>query len=220
MDRPAQSRSLAGPIVMILGGAATVVGSLLSWASVSVSSPLLGGLSQTVSGTSSSDGKVTLVCGIGMVIAGLIIWLRSTRGLRLGLAIVAIVAGLVVAGIAVYDISTKDRQANRAFRAGVRSVPAARGLSDAQIDALRRQFGVKFSLEAGIIITLVGGAIGVVGGIVTALAGEPEVAPSAGLAGSPPVPSIPAPPTPAPRSPSPAGAAPPPPAPPPSEPDS
>jgi hypothetical protein len=218
MDRPAPSRSLTGPILILIGGAVTIVGSLLNWASLSVSAPRLGGLSQKISGTSATEGKVAIIVGIAMVIGGLLVWLAPNRGLRRGVAIGAIAGGLVIAGLTIYDISTKDTQFNDAFRKGVRSIPVASNLTDAQIDALRDRLGVTFSLEFGIILTLIGGAIGLVGGIVAMAAKEPEVAPSAfGGVGMAPPAAPTAPPPPAAPGPAPAPpVAPPPPA----EPDS
>jgi hypothetical protein len=176
MDRPAPGKSLVGPIIILIGGAVTIVGSLLNWASVSVSAPQLAALSQKVSGTSATEGKIAIVVGIAMAIGGLFTWLSPNRALRRAMAIVAIVGGLVIAGLTIYDISTKDTQFNDAFRKGVRSTPAGATLTDAQVDALRDQFGVTFSLEFGIILTLIGGAIGLVGGVVALAAKEPEAA--------------------------------------------
>src|SRR5438128_6275989 len=109
MDRPAQSRTPAGPIVMLIGGALTIVGSLLNWGSVSLTAPQLGGLSQKFSGTgtSATEGKIAIAAGIAMVIAGLLIWLSPNRALRRGMAIVAIVGGLVIAGRTPHAIATK-----------------------------------------------------------------------------------------------------------------
>jgi hypothetical protein len=176
MDSPAQTKTLAGPIITIIGGAAAILGSLLSWAKVSIASPLLKSLSMKVTGTSATEGKITIACGIVLLIGGILILLGGTQSLRRGMAIAAVVAGLVVLGVTTYDIATKDRQFNSAFREGVRSTPAGAALSDAQIDALRSRFGVTFSLEFGIILALVGGVIGGIGGVVALAAKEPEAA--------------------------------------------
>jgi hypothetical protein len=190
MDRPARSRSLAGPIIVLVGGAVTIVGSLLNWGSVSLSAPQLGSPKFSGTGASATEGKIAIVAGIAMVIGGLLMWLSPNRALRRGMAIVAIVGGLAIAGLTTYDIATKDTQFRDAIREEVRSFPAGANLSDAQIDAAVKQLGAKISLEFGIILTLIGGAIGLVGGVVALAAKEPEAA-TAGLE-APAVPPPPA----------------------------
>jgi hypothetical protein len=195
-------------IVAIVGGALLAVGSFLPWAEVSGS-----GASVTAKGLDGSDGYITLAAGLVAIVVGLVM-LRATRR---AVAVLAILAGLVGGGLAVYDaVTAKDSVLDAAAEDlapsfGV-SADQVRAALDQAIDA--GQLGVSVSI--GLYVVMAGGLVAIVGGVLglrrtpSEPAGEP--APLAQAAtDAPPMPSAtPAAPEspepPAPPSPDPGGA--------------
>jgi hypothetical protein len=183
MDSQASpSRSFGpGPILGIVGGALLVIGSLMTWATVSFNvenianalgvDPSIippGSLgSQSVAGTKVSDGKIALVCGIIVVIAA--VALLAVTGARVWAAAVLMLAGLVGGGIALYDgINGKDDAINDAARA-----LTAQGLPG----DVKSFFNV--SIGIGIWICVIGGIAAIVAGILVLMQRGQAVAPAA-----------------------------------------
>lgn len=119
-------------LAALAGAAIAVIGSLLPWASVSFL-----GISESLSGTDTDDGKITLGVAIG---AG-VIALFLARG-RVLPAVGLILAGGAVAGIAIYDITDFHRQ--------LENYPIAAPFVD---------------LESGIYMTAAGGAVAAIAGL-------------------------------------------------------
>jgi hypothetical protein len=141
-----------------------------------------------------------------------------------GLGIVAIVGGLVVAALTIRDIaqkSTVDTEFFAGFRRGFEQ-SSGQHLTDDQIRRVLERFGIKVSLSAGIYVAMIGGLVGIGGGIVATLTQPPQPAPAAldsgfvtaappyPLAQAPTVASAPPPPPPAVAPPPPEPAPPPP----------
>lgn len=165
---PGRSGSVA-PILAIVGGVLLAVGSFLAWASVSG-----GGTSITAKGTDGSDGYITLVAGIIVVACGVLL----LRGGKKVIAVIAIVAALIGGGVGLYDaLTAKDRVLNDAAEELATQFGATtsevRALLDQAIDAGQ----IAISLELGIYMVIVGGALGVVGGIL-GLRGAAEPVPA------------------------------------------
>lgn len=95
-------------------GLLAVVGAFLPWVSVSAS---FGGASfnETVSGIDGSDGWISLVLGLIAAVAAVAAAVLPVRGtpLRLISGIVAVVAGLIVAGVGGYDLTNAASLASK-----------------------------------------------------------------------------------------------------------
>lgn len=156
-------------IVAIVGGALLAVGSFLPWAEVSGS-----GASVTAKGLDGSDGYITLAAGLVAVVVGLVM-LRATRR---AVAVLAILAGLVGGGLAVYDaVTAKDSVLDAAAEDlapsfGV-SADQVRAALDQAIDA--GQLGVSISI--GLYVVMAGGLVAIVGGVLGLRQTESEPAP-------------------------------------------
>ena len=183
-------------IVSIVGGALLALGSFLPWAEVSGS-----GASVTAKGLDGSDGYITLAAGLVAVVAGLVM-LRPTRR---AVTVVAVLAGLVGGGLALYDaLTAKDSVLDAAAEElaptfGV-SADQVRSALDQAVDS--GQLGV--SVGIGPYIAIIGGLVVTVGGVLgmresvtqhptasSAASPTPPVTPDAGDAPAPSPPSGP-----------------------------
>lgn len=162
------SRSLdAGAIVGLAGGALLIIGSVLTWASVSVNVDNIARAlgvdpsvipansvpgKQSFAGTGSSDGKIALACGVLALVAGVLVILMKGRTLA---AVVLMVGGLVGGGFALYDgLTGKDKASDAAV-----SALAGKGIPG----DVRTFFNV--SIGIGIWICVVGGALAILAGL-------------------------------------------------------
>ncbi len=209
MDRT--SRPAAG-IVGIVGGAALIIGSLLTWVTLAFDSQRfaqaiadalhvdvsqLGTVpavpSSSQAGTA-SDGRYTIAAGVVVLVFTILLLVRpDTRSVTSKLLILG---GVVGAGVPLYDVLTTDAQLNGFIdKAGLASELEALGLSTAIFkDAVSVTWGI------GVWVCVVGGVIAVVAGIMAARSPAPAVRASdrgSGWAGDDvvgmPPPSIPAP---------------------------
>ena len=144
-------------ILAIVGGALLAIGSFLAWAEVSG-----GGTSVTASGIDGTDGWITLITGLIVLVIG-VTFLRGSA--KRGLAILAIIAALVGGGVGLYDaLTAKDRVLDDAAEelAGQfgGTTEEVRALLDQAIDA--GQLGI--SLSIGLYMVIAGGVLGIVGG--------------------------------------------------------
>jgi len=188
-------------LLAIVGGALAAVGSFLAWASVSAA-----GQQVSAKGTDGSDGYITLVAGIILLLYGVARLTGNAMGTKKAMAVIAIVAGLVAGGVAVYDaVTAKERVLDEAASqvassAGV-SKTAARALLDQAVDSGQ----VDISLSIGIFIVIAGGALGLVGGVMgfgssaASAPAMPEVGPTGPSAPPSSMPSPSAPQSPAPE---------------------
>jgi hypothetical protein len=167
-------------ILAIGGGVLLALGSFLAWAEVSG-----GGTSVTASGIDGSDGWITLICGLLVLFAGVML-LRA--GGRRAVAIVAVAAGLVGGGVGLYDaLTAKDRVLDDAAEelAGQfgATAEAVRTILDEAIEA--GELGISISI--GLYMVIAGGALGVVGGILGMRRAPQQVAAPVTAPASPPV---------------------------------
>lgn len=144
-------------IVAIVGGALLALGSFLPWAEVSGS-----GASVTANGLDGSDGYITLAAGLIAVVGGLVM-LRPTRR---AVAVVAIFAGLLGGGLALYDALTAkdsvlDAAADQLAPTFGVSTDQVRAALDQAVDS--GQLGV--SIGVGLYVTMAGGLAAIVGGV-------------------------------------------------------
>jgi hypothetical protein len=165
----------------IVGGA-LAAGSFLDWANLS-------GAGQQVSakGTDGSDGYITLVAGIILILYGVAGLIGNGMGTKKAMAMIAIVTGLVLGGVAAYDAVTaktvlRDQAASQvASNAGV-SKAQARAFLDQAVDSGQ----VVISLSFGLFVVIAGGVLGTLGGVIgLASSGGPAPAlPDTGSTGS------------------------------------
>lgn len=175
----------------IVGGVLAAVGSFLAWASVSAA-----GEGVSAKGTDGTDGYITLVAGIILILYGVARITGNAMGTKKAMAVIAIVAGLIAGGVAVYDaLTAKDRVLDEAASqvastAGV-SQTEARAFLDQAVDS--GQVGI--SLSFGIFVVVAGGVLGLIGGVMgLRSSGEPAPEmPGMGAMGSaaPPTPMSP-----------------------------
>jgi hypothetical protein len=170
-DETNRSGGSAGGVVAVVGGILVVVGSFLAWASLSAA-----GTSVSTKGIDGSDGTITLICGIVLLLYGIG---RMTGAVKVGvraLAIIALVAGLIAGGLALYDAATAkkrivdDLSSTVAGKVGVSS-DQARRLLQAAVDS----GGVQIRLGFGIFLVMGGGLLGLVGGVLAVTSGGPAV---------------------------------------------
>jgi len=204
-----------------VGGLLLVIGSVLPWAKVSFDvdafASLLkvdpsviqdAALSQSIGGLD-ADGTLTLIAGIVVLVCAAIFLAKRANTV---LGVLILLGGLAGAGIAVYDIVSKDRQLNDALAEAGPTLQSA-GVS---LDAFKQVFDVSFSI--GIYLCAVGGILALIGGVMAlrvgsepaVVAGDPGSTMGSGFAApasapaEPPPPASPIPSTPPP--PPPAGA--------------
>lgn len=183
MDSQASSsRSFGpGPILGIVGGAMLVIGSLLTWATVSFNVENIANAlgvdpsilpaeslgSKSVTGTKVSDGKIALVCGIIVVLAAVI--LIAVAGARVLAAAVLMVGGLAGGGIALYDgINGKDDAISE----------GARAFTQAGLPGDVKSF-FNVSIGIGIWICVIGGIAAIVAGLMVLMQKGQTAAPAA-----------------------------------------
>ena len=165
------SKSPAG-ILGIIGGAMLIVGSFMTWVSVKldvnafaellgVDPSLLTGAgvptSDSSAGTKTSDGKITLVMGIIVVIFAVMLAVRKRASKGGGIAM--IIGGGIAAAAVLLNLSTKDAQIDSELEKLGPDLTAL-GITTEQLKSI-------FDLEwgIGIYICLVGGVVAVIAGI-------------------------------------------------------
>jgi hypothetical protein len=193
-----------GGVIAAVGGALAVIGSVLTWATVK--SDLFGGDPvQNVKGLS-GDGKITVVLGAIAMLAGVVTLVSRNPGARRALAIAAIVGGLGAAALGVFDLVDLKTNAIDDIITGLGADPNT--ITGEQ----RRQVEDAFTVTVGmgLYLTIAGGAIGLIGGIMSLrrrpdeslpLAAPPPPASGDTGTGFPASPSMPAPPPAAPPGP-------------------
>jgi hypothetical protein len=178
-----------GAILGIIGGAALVIGSFLTWVTVSLDiakfAQILGVSPAALQGATSSttfsaagthgDGKITLVVGIIAVVGAILVLTTAAR--KAGYAVVA-VAGVIGAGICVFEIASKSSQINDALSNAGPALAAA-GIS---ADTLKSVFNVSWGI--GLWICLAGGVVALIGGIIGLMSKGAPAMQSAPMAGA------------------------------------
>jgi hypothetical protein len=145
-------RATLAASLTLAGGVAAGVGSFLSWAEVSA-----GPLGEQANGIAGWEGKATLIAGLVMAAAGV-------RGFTGGfdalsrLRVSSLVAGLVAFGVGLYTAVTAERQLLDAAEAEL----PRRVVQDALDSGL-----LELSISLGLYVVIAGGALGILGAIVS-----------------------------------------------------
>lgn len=125
MEARTVRESPAAAVIGLVGGALVVIGSLISWFSISINTanlekalgvdlsnvPQAAALSQTrtVRGTSTGDGKIMLAVGIVILVAALVILLTQVSRILIGIVLLA--AGALGAGLGIIDATVQKNDA-------------------------------------------------------------------------------------------------------------
>jgi hypothetical protein len=164
-------------IVGIVGAVLLVLGSFLTWATVSIDlgkfaaalgvdeatlgAAITGPTSKSASGLSDgADGIFTLIAGL--VVVGLAFLLRAKPAARKPIGLGIVLAGLVGAGVALYDISQVNDVRDSAL-GGLNAALAGTGIGGDALDGV-----VNVSTGIGIWICVVGGIVAIVAGFLSA----------------------------------------------------
>ncbi len=186
-----------GATLTAIGGVALAVGSVLTWAKVSLDlkafadalgvdqSALAGAVGQTTksfAGTSSNDGKIALACGVVAIVVAVAAYMK--RELWMTLGVLAIVAGVVGGGLALYDIGRKGSVLSDAKKSIAPSLTAA-GIDPGILDTV-----FKVTLGIGIWLCAAGGVVAILGGLMLIMkrsAAQPAMAGMPGGSVPPPM---------------------------------
>jgi len=141
----------------IVGGLLSAVGSFLAWASVSAA-----GQGVSAKGTDGTDGYITLVAGIILILYGVARLTGSAMGTKKAMAVIAIVAG----GVAVYDaVTAKERVLDEASSQVASSAGVTKDQARTLLDQAVSSGQVAISLSFGIFVVMAGGVLGLIGGV-------------------------------------------------------
>ncbi len=174
--------------LLMLGGVLAVLGSALNWFRFSANLSGVGGATTTnsVKGLDGSDGVITLILGLVLVVVGVLLATVRARGSRLGLALGGLLAALVAGGIGIYDAATAK---SRAISSAVGKVPLGQRVQiRALLDRLFASGVLKISLQIGIILLVIGAGIAVIGALVALVSPQPQPAVQVPQAAIPPPP--------------------------------
>jgi hypothetical protein len=168
LERPIEPESAAFRVrpgfaegLVVLGGAAAIVGSFLVWFRVHLGLKGLGLVARTVAskGIDGSDGKITLIAGVVAMLMGLLMFLWDS-GPRVAMGVVAVLGGLSAAGLSGYDAATPQQ---RFIDASAPELAAKTHISLAMAERLYRGLfdsgALKISLAFGVFVVIAGGAI-------------------------------------------------------------
>jgi hypothetical protein len=148
-----------GAILTMVGGALLAIGSFLSWAEVSG-----GGTSVTAKGVDGTDGYITLIAGIVALGVGF----AMTRQPKRMLAILAVLAGLIGGGVGLYDaLTAKDSVLDTAAEEIAPELGASVGEVRALLDQAIDSGELSISISLGLYIVIGGGALALVGGLLS-----------------------------------------------------
>ena len=169
------------PVVITAGGLLAAVGSWLNWFRIRRRLPGTPAEEVLSRGFANIDGKLTFIFAVIAVAAGVLILYFSTRRSYLWLGVVALIAGLWIAGLSTFDAATpQDRYVDAAA-----AVATEQGVPKEQAVTFFRQLVdagvVTINLQLGIFLVVAGGAVVILGSVaslLTRLAGqEPEPQP-------------------------------------------
>ncbi|MFN2545786.1 MAG: hypothetical protein ABR600_14610 [Actinomycetota bacterium] len=158
VQTPQERRSFFGPALVLLGGLLVVVSGLTDWAQVAPPATLAGPI--TVKGSG-----IVVVVGVVLLVLGVAMGLIRSRGARIALAVVAIVAGLVAALITGVSIGSKDVLISTAADKYAETSPASKTRIENALKDLNHRGQLDINIKIGLWLGLAGGILVLVGGI-------------------------------------------------------
>lgn len=185
IEAPPPTASPVAAVLAILGGLLVILGSFLTWFSVTADASALGGGSATISVTGmDGDGTITLIAGIVLVILGGVMFVMRGRNMT-AISIIALLGGVVAALVAIYDITTAKSTATDS----VASTIAAQSHGQVSVDQARQVLTLvhfNISVGIGVILVAVAGVVGAVGGALGIRESRMAATPAGEVAASPP----------------------------------
>lgn len=169
-ERPEVRRPTPAAWITQIGGAAVAVGAFLSFAHVDFGQLAIP--SRSVAGIDRSHGKAFLAVGVGLLIAGVLMWAARSVNLRRVVSALAIVGGAIMVYVAILDIAGIEDE-GLASAAGVVAAQIPEVSAEQAREALE-QFDVSIDRGIGLYVVLVGSALGIVGGLLGLLAKRPR----------------------------------------------
>jgi hypothetical protein len=171
IERPTQLR-LWGFILTVGGGALIAVGALLPWVSVGLKSDTQGALTTTSPGVDLRPGQVCLALGVLAILAILALRVMHSISLRRAVSIGVLVAGLVAIVLGVRELTIKDHLLFTGARQIAEQIHAQTGLPPHDVltkahDELQKEGFADAGI--GIWLTIAGGAVTIVGGVLDVL---------------------------------------------------
>jgi hypothetical protein len=163
---------LWGFITLAAGGLLLGLGSIANWAIVGFKGDTQHALDQSTRGTDVWEGKVTLACGLVVLIGMLAIRLTGSDRARKAIAWVIVAAGAAAIAIVVYDLTRlSDRFAGGAGLADLATrISAATGKSVQSVLGTLRANQARYvtvSAGQGLWLVIAGGVLAIVGGILS-----------------------------------------------------
>jgi hypothetical protein len=172
-------------VLAVLGGLLVILGSTLTWFSVTADASALNGGSVTVSVKGmDGDGMITLIAGIVLVILGGVMYAMRGRNMT-AISIIALLGGVVAALVAIYDITTAKSTGTDSVANAIASQPHG-PLTVDQIRLVLSLISINVSVEIGVILVAVAGIVGAVGGALGIRASRLAATPAGAVAVSPP----------------------------------
>lgn len=173
----------------IVGGAILIVGSLLTWVTLSFDSQRFGqqiadavGVDVSQLGTipaipttseagTAADGKYTLIAGIVVVVCGILLLVSANA--RSAASKLMILGGVVGAGVPLYNVLTTDAQLDRVIHDAGGELVAGLDALGLSTDVFKNALSVKWGI--GVWACVVGGVVAVIAGIMAARSPAPAV---------------------------------------------
>jgi len=175
------------------GGALIVLGAFLAWIRFAFTQPALRFLVDAISGTSTTAGRASLVCGI-LLLACSAVMVASSSGPRKVAAGAAVALGICAAVAAATALATQRSRADEAVRHDVEHAVghALSAEQAASLAASLRAAGFDVTPGAGAFVVLAGGLLAAAGGLTgLALRGAEPLSETLGFAGREPSPPFP-----------------------------
>lgn len=162
-------RATLAASLTLSGGVAAGVGSFLPWAEISA-----GPVSEQATGISGWEGKATLIAAIVLIVAAVRVF-RDAPDAIARLRPSAIVGGLVAIGVGTYTALTAREQLLDAAEAE---------LSRSVVEEALESGLLQLSLMLGLYVVIAGGALGILGAVLSFGVRRPETSPTvSGLTG-------------------------------------
>jgi len=172
-------------VLTVLGGLLVILGSFLTWFSVTADASALGGGSATIDVKGmDGDGTITLIAGIVLVILGVVMFVMRGRNMT-AVSIIALLGGVVAALVAIYDITTAKSNASDS----VAQTIASQSGGQVSVDQARQVLQLvhfDISVGIGVILVAVAGVVGAIGGVLGIRASRMAATPGGDVAASPP----------------------------------
>jgi hypothetical protein len=177
-----RNRAVPAALVSIIGGGMLVAGSLMTWATsftdldsvakvfgdalgIPVDPTSVRGIgiqpSTSLSGTSSTAGRVTLLLGLLVAVFGIVPIL--VRPARAPMSVLVLVCGVAGGGIALGNILTRDLQVDETLSTFATQLSRA----GSPVDVVRLRDAVSLALGTGIWLCVAGGLVAAVGGMMS-----------------------------------------------------